>query len=84
MSDAVVDAMMVDQMDDLIRRTRADQREADAAKVRAAGCACHALEWGTDDFQGVLRWVSEDRQELESHDPRCPHALADLILEGGA
>jgi len=59
------------------------QRHNDAAKVRAAGCVCHALEWGTDDFQGVLKWVSEDRQELESHDPRCPEALADLILEGG-
>jgi len=63
------------------------QRHNDAAKVRAAGCVCYILEDGDGAFAGTFRGAdtSEGFERIVvDHDPRCPLALADLILEGGA
>jgi hypothetical protein len=63
---------------------QAEQRRADAALVREAGCICISLGdpssviWkaGTDE------WSDPRIEDIAEHDPRCPEALAARIEAG--
>lgn len=68
------------------------QKEADAARVKAAGCPCAALYLAYVEQPGVMEWTGTydfaGRRgqgmvgKLLEHDHRCPASLAAAILEG--
>lgn len=61
------------------------QREADAARVKAAGCRCRSLKgaiWELPSGAGISSPGLSGDRPVKVHNPACPIALASAILEG--